>query len=40
MPYSDKAKRFLGMCSNPKSRKKVRGKCPPQKTARRLLKHK
>lgn len=25
---SKKQQRFMGMCSNPKSRKKAKGKCP------------
>lgn len=39
MPMTKKAKRFMGMCANPKSRKKARGKCPSIKTAKKLLKH-
>lgn len=39
MPYTKKARKFFGMCSNPKSRKKAKKKCPPARTAKKLLRH-
>ena len=39
MPYTDKAIRFLGLCSTRKGQKKARGKCPSIKTAKKLIKH-
>lgn len=29
-----KQRRFMGMCTTAKGRKKARGKCPPKKVAR------
>ena len=40
MPYTRKQKALFRMCSTDKGRKKARVKCPPKKTARKLLKHK
>ena len=31
---SEKQRKFMGACANPKSRKKMKRKCPPRKVAR------
>lgn len=36
MPYTAKAKRFFGLCSSARGRRKARGKCPPMGEAKKL----
>jgi hypothetical protein len=38
VPWSQKTHNFMSACQNPKSRKKMRGKCPSVATARKMMK--
>jgi len=37
---TEKQRRFMGMCTTPKGRKKAKGKCPPVKIAREFARKK
>ena len=39
MPYTKKQVRFIAASASPKSRKKLRAKPIPMKTAKKMLKH-